>query len=214
MEERASTTDFKLLEWMVTIPYIAIGGIVMWGHEEITTGIFAVFLLVFVFLVILLRFIQFKRYKALFMEPIVGVVAEIKGGGYSDKKMLWANLFAGGALLFNGSINVKVHSHLRISILALGVIMFLLAIIQWLAARKNMQVRVALLEDRLIFKSYASIKSILLQDVSEYINWPKKIKVKSEYNEEISIEKRDFEANELKEFEAKLEVVLKYWMKK
>lgn len=205
----------KWFTTLVSALNIAIIVVLIWKCEDIPLGWLVVLVLLWMVLTHVLDNNRKEAFDAKLVQPIEGIVAELRGGKYKRKKWLRMSLFAGLALLFNAVVASTNPMNLRVLILIFGIYWLLNGVLEFLSSKKRPQIRLVLLEDELLlFEAPNQEKSILMKDLRNCIYNEKKSYIFSFYNQKITIDSRDFEEEEFTEFKARLQSVTDYWLKK
>lgn len=97
----------------------------------------------------------------------------------------------------------------------MGVFGLLLGIFEFFSSKKNPQIRLVLLEDKLLlFEAPKKEETIMMEDFRYCVFEEKKIYILSEGQNTVTADSRNFEEEEFAEFKARLESVTDYWLDK
>lgn len=114
-----------------------------------------------------------------------------------------------------GFWNSTNHLNNRVFLLSMGVFGLLLGIFEFFSSKKNPQIRLVLLEDKLLlFEAPKKEETIMMEDFRYCVFEEKKIYILSEGQNTVTADSRNFEEEEFAEFKARLESVTDYWLDK
>ncbi len=106
-----------------------------------------------------------KKLAAKLVEPIAAIVAELRGGSFSRKKSLLGSTLISLYVIVLGFWNSTNHLNNRVFLLSMGIFGLLLGIFEFLSSKKNPQIRLVLLEDKLLlFEAPNKEETIMMED--------------------------------------------------
>ncbi len=156
-----------------------------------------------------------KKLAAKLVEPIAAIVAELRGGSFSRKKSLLGSTLISLYVIVLGFWNSTNHLNNRVFLLSMGAFGLLLGIFEFLSLKKNPQIRLVLLEDKLLlFEAPNKEETIMMEDFRYFVFEEKKIYILSEGQNTVTVDSRNFEEEEFAEFKARLQSVTDYWKDK
>ncbi|WP_367392547.1 hypothetical protein [Lewinella sp. LCG006] len=183
--------------------------------EDISLEWVVVFMLLWMGVILIMNYEMKKNFIVRLEEPIAAIVAELRGGSYSRKKSFLGSTLISLYLIVLGFWNSTNHLNNRVFLLSMGVFGLFLGIFELLSSKKRPQIRLVLLEDKLLlFEAPNKEETIPMEDFRYCVFEEKKIYVLSECKDTATIDSRNFEEEEFTEFKARLQSVTDYWLKK